>query len=564
MKRILELVKFEVPKRLIAPTVLMVLILVVIIGVIFSLINEKDRIQSALDLSQQNREHLLKTEGVTESMLLVDARFKEYCITFERSVLQEYKTEVDNLVENIRLLQLIASNDSTKGESNITKIIESKTKEADIYARLKLITDSLIFSVVSLEENQIEFEEYRSRRTNARTDTISYSVTNETHKKGLFGKIKSAIVGVKVQQNVSTKILVHSPNEENQDVSQPIQLNQPSVSLANINEFVKKNLQLRGSELKLIQINNSLIAQIRKLIDEIKSNIRTQEATHNNSFINSVRNSTEFLQNILIVLMILAFILAGYILFLAYKIDKFQKHIISLNQKITIDSIQKDKFFSIISHDLMNPFNALLGFSEMLSESTKKGNIDESVEYSEIVNQSAKRILNLLQNFLVWLKMQNGKIKYSPKAVKIDELVNDSMMITAPIARNKEISLQWKVNGNLTATLDSNMIGSVLQNLVTNAIKFTKKGGNVSLKAFAESDNLNFIISDTGVGMNEEQINKLFKIEKAYSSVGTDAEVGTGLGLIICKEFIEAHQGKIWVESTLGKGSNFCFSFPIR
>jgi signal transduction histidine kinase len=107
------------------------------------------------------------------------------------------------------------------------------------------------------------------------------------------------------------------------------------------------------------------------------------------------------------------------------------------------------------------------------------------------------------------------------------------------------------------------MIGSVLQNLITNAIKFTKVGGSISIKAVAENDTLNVAVSDEGIGMNEEQINNLFKLDKPASKRGTEGEVGTGLGLIICKEFIELHNGKIWAESTLGKGTNFQFSIPL-
>jgi signal transduction histidine kinase len=463
-------------------------------------------------------------------------------------------------------LHQIASKDSITEEASITKILEKRTKEADIYVRLKQVTDSLIFSVGVLEENQIEIEKYIGHRSDGRIDTLIYTETKETYKKGLLGKIKSAIVGEKVQQNVSTKILVQSPKEGtnlNQDLTQTVPPTSKSANSTNIRELVQQNQKLKGSELKLIKLNNSLIAEIRRLIDDIKSNIRIQEEAQNNSFLNSVRNSTDFLQNILIVLMILACILAGYIILLAYKNNKFQDHIISLNEKITSDSIQKDKFFSIIGHDLMNPFNALLGFSEMLSEATKKGDKEDSIEYSAIVYQSARRIFNLLQNLLVWSKMQNGKIKYSPKLVKVDELISDSMMIVTPIARNKEIKLSWNVSEDVTATLDSNMIGSVLQNLVTNAIKFTERGGLVTVNAFVESGAINFTVSDTGIGMSEERQNKLFKLDKTSSSKGTDDEVGTGLGLIICKEFVESHQGKIWVESTLGKGSKFCFSIPL-
>lgn len=556
--------RFQLPNRLITITILMSLILMLIIGIIISLIYEKGKIQEALNLSQQNREQLLKTEGVTESLLLVEARFKEYCTTFETKHFGEYKAQVEILSENIRLLQQTVQHESTEKDNRIARIFEEKNREANIYVRLKQITDSLMVSVSNLEEQQTEIEKNLSR-AGYRIDTLSVTETRESYKKGLLGKIKSAIVGEKIQQNTNTKIRVQSAGDRknsSDDLRKRLQTGS-TTSSANIKALVQKNFELKESELKLITINNSLITEIRKLIDEIKSNIKSQETEHNNTFLNSVRHSTNFLQNILIVLMLLACILAGYILFLAYKNNKFQEHIISLNQKVTKDSIEKDKFFSIIGHDLMNPFNALLGFSEMLNDAVKKNQQEELSEYSSAVHQSAKRIYNLLQNLLVWSRMQNGKMKYSPRLVKIDELISDTMMILVPIARNKEIKLDWNIKGDITATLDTNMIGSVLQNLVTNAIKFTERGGNVNISAFVESGNLNVVVSDSGVGMEEGQLQKLFKLDKTASSRGTDDEVGTGLGLIISKEFVELHKGKIWAESTAGKGSEFCFSIPL-
>ncbi len=554
--------KLKLPKRLMVTTILMALILVLIIGIIVSLINEKGRIQSALNLSQQNREQLLKSESVTESLLLVEARFQEYCITFERPVFEDYKFHVQTLAENILQLQQTVAKDTAQESDRISGILDEKTRETDIYVRLKQTTDSLIFSVEDLEEYQADLEKYTSRQTAGRVDTISVTETRETRKKGLFGKIKSAIVGEKVQENVSTKLRVQSPNSQeitNQSTRSSNSGSQPG----NMKELVQKTYKLKESELKLIAINNSLIAEIHQLIDEIKNSIRAQEAKQNNSFLISVRSSTDFLQNILIALMLLACILVGYILLLAFKNDRFQEHIVDLNQKVTKDSLQKDKFFSIVSHDLMNPFNALLGFSEMLNESAKKGNKEDTSEYASIVHQSAKRIFNLLQNLLVWTRMQNGKTKYAPKTEKVEELVLDTMLIVAPIAQNKGIKLEWDVEKERTAMLDSNMIGSTLQNLITNAIKFTEKGGSVKVTATTDADNLNFIVADTGVGMSPEQLDDLFKIDKNSSSRGTNDETGTGLGLIIAKEFIDAHQGEIWAESTLGKGSKFCFSIPL-
>lgn len=552
--------KIKLPKRLITTTILMAFILVVIIGVIISLINEKGRIQAALNLSQQNREQLLKTESVTESLLLMDARFKEYCATFKTQVFNDYKAQAQTLSENIRLLQQTILPANANEDNQIAQIFEEKNREAEIYVRLKQITDSLMFSVESLEDQQTEIEKTFSQRVGGRIDTLSVTETRELYKKGLLGKIKSAIVGEKIQQNVNTKLRVQSPNESLQDSAQT---KKNAISSVNIREFVRKNFELKESELKLIYINNNLIAEIRKLVDDIKISIKSQEASHNNSFLNSVRHSTDFLQNILIVLMILACMLAGYILYLAYRNDKFQDNILALNQKVMKDSIEKDKFFSIISHDLMNPFNALLGFSTILKDAVKENDQKEIEECSTIVHQSATRISNLLQNLLVWSRMHNRKIQFSPKSVKIEEFVSGTMLVLAPIAQNKEIKLNWKVNSDITATLDTNMIGSVLQNLVTNAIKFTGRGGEVNVLVFSDAVNLNFEISDTGVGMSDEQCERLFRLDKTSSTRGTDEEAGTGLGLIISKEFVEMHRGKIWAESRKGRGSKFSFTVPV-
>lgn len=541
--------------------------LAVIVVLVISLINEKSRIQASLVLAQHSREQILKTESVTEALLLTEIRFKEYCTTFDEAVFEKYKIQVDALSRNIHLLLQSISNDSTREGERIDRLFDEKTKEADVYMKLRLLTDSLIFSSASLEENQSELVKYADSRTKKTIDTISITKISESHKKGLLGKLKNAIVGEKIQQSENTKLLIHSPGESNspnEDPSQKhLQVRNEKTDPTNMRKLIRNAFELKESELKLIELNNRLIAEISKLVTEVKNDIKETELSRNNSFLNSVKDSASFLQNALIILILLACILATYILTLSYKNEKFQKNIIDLNDKVMEDSVEKDKFFSIISHDLMNPFNALLGFSEMLNESARNGDKEDVIEYSSVINQSARRIFNLLQNLLVWSRMKNGKMNYSPKPVRIDELISDSMMILSPIAQNKEINLSWEVNSDITATIDPNMINSVLQNLVTNAIKFTERGGSVTVKAFAESDQLKFIISDSGVGMSEEQIMKLFKLNKTSSARGTDDEVGTGLGLIICKEFIELHHGKIWVESTPGQGSDFCFSVAL-
>lgn len=564
LKRITDFI----PKRLITTTILMASILVLIVVLIVSLITEKSRIQAALDLSQRNREQLLRTENVTQSLVVTEARFKEYCTTFEKAVFDDYQLQVKSLAENIVALQQLFNKNATGNDGKITEIFDEKTKEADVYMKLRLATDSLIFSVGNLRENQVELEKYIGSQSDPRIDTLSVTATKESYKKGLFGKLKSALIGEKVKENVTTRLRIQSDKELEKSkirdaVMRALDANKTTVSANKFNELVQKSMELKESELKLIQINNSLIAQIQNLVEDIKISIRNQEAKYNNVFLKSVQHSTNLLQNILIVLMIVAFALAIYIMLLAYRNDKFQDNIISLNAKILKDSIEKDKFYSIVSHDIMNPFNALLGFSKILKEAVKEGDQKEIEECSVIVHQSAERISNLLQNLLVWSRVQNGKIQFAPQNRNVNQLVSEAMAIVAPIARNKTINLNWNVLGEIDAELDKNMITSVLQNLVTNAIKFTPKGGEVKVSASSDSSKLKVVVSDNGVGMNEEQLSKLFRLDKASSSKGTDEETGTGLGLIIAREFIEKHNGQIWAESEVGKGSKFCFDIPL-
>lgn len=559
----------SLPKKLIITTIVMAFILLIIVLFIAGLMTEKNRIESALDLSQQNREQLVRTEGVTQSIILVEARFREYCATFEKPVFEDYHTQVKLLAHNIESL-LQTFNEKLPGATGeITKIFEAKTSEAQIYMKLRLITDSLIFSVENLQENKAELETYIGDQSVLKVDTLSITETTEVQKKGFLGRIKSAIVGETVQQNVHTKLQLQSGYQGNREqirqaMIQALQANRMSIHAPDFNELVKRTVELKESELNLIEINNQLIAQIQGLVEEIKISIREQEAEQNTIFLKSIRHSTDFLQNILIALMALAGILAIYILRLAFRNDKYQQNILTLNNQITNDSMEKDKFYSIINHDIMNPFNTLLGYSQLLKDAIREGDQEEMDECSTIVNESANRISNLLQNLLVWSRVQNGKIQFSPKKCNINRLVSEAIAIVAPIAKNKDIKLSCDVNGEINAEIDQNMISSVIQNLTTNAIKFTEKGGNVTISVYTESEKLKFIVVDTGVGMREEQLQKLFKLDKTSSSRGTHDETGSGLGLIISKEFIEKHDGRIWAESIPGEGSTFYCSIPVK
>ena len=222
----------------------------------------------------------------------------------------------------------------------------------------------------------------------------------------------------------------------------------------------------------------------------------------------------------------------------------------------------KDKFFSIIAHDLKSPFNSILGFSEILKDEARDLDIDSIVEYAGIINSSVLHTFGLLENLLDWARMQQGRIPFEPQKILLNSIVNAEFEGLKNSADQKNIELNNYINQNLIITADENMISTVLRNLVSNAIKFTPNGGEVKVEASVEDDNVKISVSDTGIGIKPETIRKLFKIETSFTTRGTENEKGTGLGLLLCKEFVEKHGGKVWVESAVGKGS--CFNFTLH
>ncbi|MCB1190606.1 MAG: hybrid sensor histidine kinase/response regulator [Leptospiraceae bacterium] len=236
------------------------------------------------------------------------------------------------------------------------------------------------------------------------------------------------------------------------------------------------------------------------------------------------------------------------------------------NQMEQLESLNatKDKFFSIIAHDLKNPFNALISVSELLLNSGETFSLEENKRFIGMIYDSSKHTLNLLQNLLTWSRSQTNKIPFNPTSFDIKALINDvTTFHKFTLADAKQITIQNEIlcPDNHQAIADREMIQTVFRNLLSNAIKFTPKGGSIAIgcKSY-EKDEILFYVRDTGIGITQENLGKLFKIEEGFSTRGTDDERGTGLGLILCKEFVEKNGGHIWVESENEMGSTFYFT----
>ena len=227
-------------------------------------------------------------------------------------------------------------------------------------------------------------------------------------------------------------------------------------------------------------------------------------------------------------------------------------------------NVTKDRFFSIIGHDLRSPCSSIIGISELLVEQINEKDYDGIENYAKIIHDSSKRAMNLLTNLLDWSRAQTGKIEFNPEHFELVTTINEVVALYIDSAQQKSINISKKLSYNIPVVADEAMIKTILRNLISNAVKFTNPGGEIKIGAEQNEKELIVSVTDNGVGINKENIDKLFRIDYTYSTLGTNNEKGTGLGLLLCKEFIEMHGGKIWAESNEGKGCTFNFSIPFR
>ncbi|HSM49606.1 MAG TPA: tetratricopeptide repeat-containing sensor histidine kinase [Draconibacterium sp.] len=233
-------------------------------------------------------------------------------------------------------------------------------------------------------------------------------------------------------------------------------------------------------------------------------------------------------------------------------------------EKLTALNATKDKFFSIIAHDLKNPFNVLVGLSDIVINDPDVRHSEDFEEIMDGIFKTAKSGYNLLDNLLVWARSQTGGLEYKPEMVNLSEIVATNMAFFSESAKAKNIDVCSSVPSILEVYADYNMMSFIVRNLLNNAIKFSYPNGKIEIRTNKRNDFHVFTIQDFGTGMKTETMEKLFKIESTNPSTGTANETGTGLGLLICKEFVEKNSGEIWVESEKGIGSSFHFSIPVK
>jgi len=230
-------------------------------------------------------------------------------------------------------------------------------------------------------------------------------------------------------------------------------------------------------------------------------------------------------------------------------------------QKLNAD---KDYFMSILAHDLKAPFNSILGFLDLLVNNLHTYEFNEIERQLTIVNKSALGAYHLIEDILLWAMSQSGKLPYEPKEFNFKISCDKVVEILKPIADNKNITIKNVQANEIIVFADTNMLNTILRNIISNAIKFTGNGGIIQIDAEQNNSEVTISVSDNGTGISPEILSNLFDITKVHSSKGTANEKGTGLGLLLCKTFVEKHGGRIWVESELDKGSVFKFTIPVK
>lgn len=246
------------------------------------------------------------------------------------------------------------------------------------------------------------------------------------------------------------------------------------------------------------------------------------------------------------------------------KLQEHDRRMEEMVGELKILNDTKDKFFSIIAHDLKNPFGSLLGASEYLYKEIDKHDVKKAQKLSKILYNSSKNAYDILANLLEWSRSQSGVLDFHPALINLYEIAYKNMQLAAAQTSEKEINIELNLDEGFECMADPNMLNTILRNLLTNAIKFTPVGGKVTIEAKRDAHEAVISVKDTGTGIPAEDIPKLFRIDVKYINTGTNNEKGTGLGLILSREFVEYHGGKIWVESRLNEGSIFYFSIPDR
>lgn len=241
-----------------------------------------------------------------------------------------------------------------------------------------------------------------------------------------------------------------------------------------------------------------------------------------------------------------------------------ESKVLRMNEQLQGALAEKDKFFSIIAHDLKSPMTGFIWVAKELVDNVDYFSANELRKVAVSMKESAEKLFSLLENLLEWSRLNRGMIKLEPDEFGLEDLILMTIELLRTVAEQKEIALRCTVPSDLKVFADQRMLNMVLRNLLSNAIKFSNPDSSVSIEATQDEAMVVIAVQDNGVGMDRDAAAKIFSLDKVTSRIGTKGELGSGIGLVLCKEYVEMHGGRIWVESTPDQGSTFKFSLPIK
>lgn len=258
--------------------------------------------------------------------------------------------------------------------------------------------------------------------------------------------------------------------------------------------------------------------------------------------------------------------ITGYIVHINEISERKQAELLLEKQAKELQELNatKDKFMSIIAHDLRSPFNAIIGFSDLMVKNFHQLDEETFLKGLKIIESASNHAYKLLENLLIWARNQTEKSHFSPEILNLSQLVHEALKTIESTAVHKNISFSTSIKKNQQVFADRNMLDSIIRNLATNAIKFSFKEGKVRIKAILTENGVCISVSDKGIGISSDRLASIFEIDKHTNTNGTENELGSGLGLILCKDFVTRHNGEIWIESTLNKGTKVSFTLPLK
>ena len=330
-----------------------------------------------------------------------------------------------------------------------------------------------------------------------------------------------------------------------------------------------RNMYAAISELIFSEESDRKVAEIQSKYELDKKNLEIETLQQQSSIQTLELEKRRNLIYGFIILLVVMLAFGGFIMHSNHERKKVNLKLEQLNLKLADQNKElselnttKDKFFSIIGHDLKGPLNSLSAFSNLLMNHTSQLSKEEIQLLAKDLDKSLKNLRGLLENLLTWARSQTGKLEITPQKFQVKEVIEENLELLQNTAQNKNITIQHQINGISEVYADKNSVSTVIRNLSSNALKFTNSGGRIIISAEEWKDAIEITVHDNGVGIPPEVQKKLFKLGEKHSTLGTNKEKGTGLGLMLCKEFVEKNGGQIRVESKVGKGTSFRFTIP--